>query len=161
MDKDVQLQRLLRLKQFERPPQDYADGFLDRFHERQRADLMNGSAFSLLADRAAAWLDGLRRPAVLWGAGLAYAAFMLILWRWPAADPPAGTMIVIQQPQAPGAGGAVTVPVQYTPGAAAPVPAANGAPDQPAPDNIPGRRRTVTQPEAPVRQPPPEVGMPD
>ena len=161
MDKDAQLQRLLRLKQFERPPQDYADGFLDRFHERQRADLMQCSAFSLFKDRATAWLDGLRRPAVLWGAGLAYAVFMLILWRWPAADPPSDTMIVIQQPQAPAAGGAVTIPVQYAPGAAVPAPVENGGPGRPAPDNIPGRRRTVTQPETPHLQPPAGVGMPD
>lgn len=138
MDKNEQLQRLLRLKRHEKPPEGFADEFLESFQRRQRTDIIGRSALSIVRERFLAWSEGLRRPAVLWTAGLAYAGIMLTLWMLPRHSPNSDvTMYVGQQ----------TVNTHPRPA----VPAANGRTQAVStaqgntPVNVPGKRRTAPQ----------------
>ena len=70
MDKDEKLRQLLRLKRYEQPPEGFAEEFLEKFQRRQRSEIIRRSSLSILWERTQAWLDGLRRPAVIWSACL-------------------------------------------------------------------------------------------
>jgi len=48
---DQMLGKLLRLKRFEQPPPGYYDDFLKEFQQRQRAELLKRSVWSVLRDR--------------------------------------------------------------------------------------------------------------
>ena len=136
MDKDEKLQNLLRLKRHEQPPEGFAEEFLEKFQRRQRTELVRRSALSILWERGQAWLEGLRRPAVIWSAAGAYAALMLGLWLIPRSSPRTGDMTVVV------ATGRVNAPaVDYHP---------SGNPRTgtvPVKADVPGKRRTKEQPQ--------------
>lgn len=132
MNDDDKLQKLLRLKRHEHPPEGFVEEFLEKFQSRQRADLMRRSALSILWERLQAWMDGLRRPAFLWGAAGAYALLMLGLWLWPKPAPESTTTLVVGTP-APMTNSAA---VSYNSGGPIPV---NHSVD------APGKRRTPAQ----------------
>ena len=136
MNEEEKLQRLLRLKRHEHPPEGFAEEFLEKFQRRQRTELVRRSALSILCERIQAWLDGLRRPAVIWSAAGVYAAIMLALWLVPRPTPASNSMIVV------GGGNVVTAPqVGYTPNAPpGTVPVSSG----PTSD-LQGKRRTIGQ----------------
>lgn len=100
MDKEEQLQKLLRLKRHEQPPEGFAEEFLEKFQRRQRTELVRRSALSILWERSQAWLEGLRRPVVIWSAAGAYGVLMLSLWLLPRHSPSSGntTAIVFTAP---------------------------------------------------------------
>jgi hypothetical protein len=77
------IQKLIRLKRYERPPQGYFEDFLEEFQSRQRAELLQRSARSLLAERVGMYFSGLGRQRWIYGAGLAYAVVMLGVFLWP------------------------------------------------------------------------------
>ena len=95
MNKEEQLQRLLRLKRHEQPPEGFAEEFLEEFQRRQRSELVRRSALSILGERLQAWLEGLRRPAVIWGAAGAYAVLMLTLWLLPRPTPQSDVTMIV------------------------------------------------------------------
>lgn len=134
MTKEEQLQRLLRLKRYEQPPEGFAEEFLEKFQRRQRSEIVRRSTLSIFWERFQAWFDGLRRPAVIWSAAGAYAALMLTLWLLPRHAPPGSSTIVI--------GSTVVAPpqVDYKPGGQN----ATHTVATPQP-NGPGKRRTTTQ----------------
>ena len=132
MDKDEKLRRLLRIKRYEQPPEGFAEEFLEKFQRRQRSEIVRRSAFSILWERIQAWLDGLRRPAVIWSAAGAYAAIMITLWLLPRPSPNDGSAIFV--------GGSVITapPVDYRPD--------NQSGSQTITTQQPGgKRRTTTQ----------------
>ena len=143
MNKEEQLQRLLRLKRHEQPPEGFAQEFLEKFQKRQRTELVRRSALSILAERMQAWIEGLRRPLVLWGAAAAYAAVMLTLWLLPRPAAPGGVTMVVTTTPPPGTN------VTFTPGTAPTVtPAAVGITGRATPipnAQPPGKRRTASQ----------------
>jgi hypothetical protein len=131
MNKEDKLQRLLRLKRHEQPPEGFAQEFLDEFQRRQRAELMRRSALSIMGERLQAWLEGLRRPAVIWSAVGVYGAVLLTLWLLPRPAPHV-TMIV------GGSDNGYAPPVNYTSGQPQNTPVSTGS-------NVPGKRRTTSQ----------------
>ena len=132
MDKDEKLRRLLRLKRYELPPEGFAEEFLEKFQRRQRSEIVRRSALSILWERIQAWLDGLRRPAVIWSAAGAYAAVMITLWLLPRPSPNDGAAIFV--------GGSINTapPVDYRPDNQAAPQIIRTAPPG-------GKRRTTTQ----------------
>ncbi len=74
MNPDVH--KLLRLKRYERPSSDYFERFLDEFHERQRADLLQQSVFVLMRERLAGLFANFYVPRPVY-AGVAVAAVIL------------------------------------------------------------------------------------
>lgn len=77
-------QRLIRLKRYEQPPEDYFDGFLDEFHERQRSQLMKRSSRSLFFERLSAYLSDMTKSRWLMAGGAAYAVLMLGFYMMPS-----------------------------------------------------------------------------
>jgi len=56
------LQRLLQLKRYETPGEDFVEDFLTRFHQRQRAELLRQSARGLLWERLTTYWENLVSP---------------------------------------------------------------------------------------------------
>ena len=85
MEQDfTEIQKLVALKRYEMPSDEYFEEFLDEFHRRQRADLMSHSARSLFVERIAVWFRELGAVKYAYGAGLAYALIMLVsIFAWP------------------------------------------------------------------------------
>ena len=73
------LQRLIRLKRYETPGEDFVDDFLASFHQRQRAELLRQSARGLLWERLTTFWDDLVSPR--WTAA-ALTACVAILAAW-------------------------------------------------------------------------------
>lgn len=139
MDKEEQLQRLLRLKRHEQPPEGFAEEFLAEFQRRQRTDIVRRSALSIVWERLGVWAEGLRRPAVIWSAAGVYAAIMLTLWLLPRHAPRNDMTVVVGTE-----GVTTTANVGFTPGTQV-QPVSTGASGEAA--SIPGKRRTSPQPQ--------------
>ena len=71
--------RLIRLKRYEQPPQDYHDNFLDEFRERQRAELLHRSSMRLFLERLATFTSDIGKSRWLIGGALAYGVVALLL----------------------------------------------------------------------------------
>ncbi len=56
------IQRLIRLKRFETPQEDFVEDFLAKFHERQRSEMLRQSSLSLLWERMTTYFDDLVAP---------------------------------------------------------------------------------------------------
>ncbi|CAN5429777.1 hypothetical protein BH23VER1_BH23VER1_15550 [soil metagenome] len=86
MSDDFQeLQRLLRLKQYERPPEGYFDEFLQEFQSRQRRELLHRSAHGIFFERVGTYFSGFRqggRTGWIYGGMGAYAALMVGMMLW-------------------------------------------------------------------------------
>jgi len=52
------IQRLVRLKRHELPPEGFVDGFVTAFHERQRSEMLKQSARSLFWERLTTFFEG-------------------------------------------------------------------------------------------------------
>ncbi len=100
------IQKLIRLKRYEQPPEDYFDDFLLEFQRRQRAEMLQRPLWQIAWERANLWLEGFRVPAI------AYASILV------AALGVAGIIVNSQSP-APGGdiAAAVTAAPQIAPAA--------------------------------------------
>ena len=67
------IQRLLRLKRYEQPPEGYYDDFLRDFHRRQRAELLKPSLTTLLLERLSYWVSEFRVPTFAYAGATAVA----------------------------------------------------------------------------------------
>ena len=67
------IERLMRLKRHEKPPEDFVEDFLKSFQQRQRVELMNQSARSLLWERLSTYFEGLFAPKWAMASGTAVA----------------------------------------------------------------------------------------
>lgn len=59
MNENEDLQKLLRLKNYETPGEEYFDNFLDELKERQRQDGLKLSTLDLVKERVSVWYDEL------------------------------------------------------------------------------------------------------
>lgn len=82
------IQRLIRLKRFEQPSEDFVDDFVRSFQHRQREELLKASARELLWERVATYFDGLSAPKWGWAAAALMAACLGWLSVKPAGRPP-------------------------------------------------------------------------
>ena len=80
------LEKLIRLKRYERPPEDYYDQFLEEFQARQRSEMLRQSAHGLFFERVSTWLWGLGNRRWLYAGGAAYAAVMIVFFLRPMSD---------------------------------------------------------------------------
>ncbi|HEY8901201.1 MAG TPA: hypothetical protein VIM61_12385 [Chthoniobacterales bacterium] len=94
------IQKLIRLKRYEQPPEDYFDDFLLEFQRRQRAEMLRRPVWQIAWDRANLWLESFRVPAI------AYASILV------AALGVTGVIVNSQGPAASSAltAGATTAP---------------------------------------------------
>ena len=66
------IQKLIRLKRYEQPPEDYFDDFLLEFQRRQRNEMLQRPTWEFVWERANLWLNNFRVPA------LAYASIVAV-----------------------------------------------------------------------------------
>lgn len=71
------VQKLLRLKRYERPPDGYYEDFLLEFQHRQRAEMLRRSSFSLWTEKVANWFWGFGTSKWVFGGAAVYAALMI------------------------------------------------------------------------------------
>jgi len=74
------VQKLLRLKRYERPPEGYYEDFLLEFQHRQRAEMLRRSAFSLWTERVANWFWGFGSSKWVVGGAAVYASLMIFAY---------------------------------------------------------------------------------
>ncbi|MEI6535141.1 MAG: hypothetical protein WCN98_07375 [Verrucomicrobiaceae bacterium] len=70
------IQKLIRLKRHEQPPQGFVDEFVTSLQERQRSELLQGSARGLLWERVTTYFEDLLNPKWAWAGAAAMAIFM-------------------------------------------------------------------------------------
>ena len=56
------IQKLIRLKRYEQPREDYFEDFLLEFQRRQRAEMLQRPVWQIAWERANLWLEGFRVP---------------------------------------------------------------------------------------------------
>jgi hypothetical protein len=83
------IQKLIRLKRFERPPADHVDDFLSEFHRRQRAELLNTTARGLLFERVSTYLGDFEGRRWVAAAAGVYALVMFGMY-FRGGDAPVG-----------------------------------------------------------------------
>lgn len=95
MNDSEDVQRLIRLKRFETPGEDYYQGFLESFKERQRSELLRGSARGLLLERLGMWFKecGGARCFVPAGAIAATAIGLGLYFVGPQREEPASSNV--------------------------------------------------------------------
>jgi hypothetical protein len=152
MDKEALLQEFLRTKGRQSPPEGYSDELVERLRERLRDERKERPGMAAMGWME--WIAGvLRRPAVAWPVGLAAAAFAAgyFLRNDPPAVTPGGGVVVEPAAVREGGGavrsGAVAIPVGFGSEEAVPVPVDQTGPEGVPPSEVPGKRRTMTQPE--------------
>ena len=94
------IQRLIRLKRFEKPEEGFTENFLQQFHQRQRAEMLKQSSVELFWERATTWWDNLLVPK--WGmvaAAVSVCAMSLWLLSQPAAKPAAALTVTPVVPE--------------------------------------------------------------
>lgn len=93
MNENDDVQKLIRLKRYESPSDDYFERFLDDFRQRQRSELLNTSARGILFERVQTWMSGMGKQSWIYGAGAAYATLMFGFFLMPQhdSDPTIGT----------------------------------------------------------------------
>lgn len=72
-DELTDIQKLIRLKRYEQPPEGYFDDFLVEFQHRQRAEMLRRPVRQLVWERINLWLDNFRVPTLAYASILAVA----------------------------------------------------------------------------------------
>lgn len=122
-EEQSEIQKLLRLKRYEQPRDGYFEEFLTEFQSRQRSELLQRSARSLLMERVGTYFSGIGRQRWFYGAGLAYATVMLGVFAWRSGGDSPEDIAVKAVNDSEGvlwnAGTEVTAPVRFVDGAGA------------------------------------------
>lgn len=75
----TEIQRLIRLKRYENPPEDFVERFMDDLRERQRAELLQKSSLELLVERVSTFFEPVSTPQwAMAGGAVALVALMLM-----------------------------------------------------------------------------------
>ncbi len=102
---ETDLQKLLRLKRYETPGEEYFEDFLTEFQRRQRVEMAKAPLWRIALDRMSSAFSGLQVPRVAYGA--TFAVFLALV----------GVRVSLMDPTEAGTGGelvaaAVTVDPQ-------------------------------------------------
>ena len=81
-----QLETLLALKRHERPEEDYWQGFLCEFHQRQHEQAAVKSKFAGFVESVSAWFSDIGPSKWAYGAGLAYATVTVAFFLMPKGE---------------------------------------------------------------------------
>jgi hypothetical protein len=85
------IQRLLRLKRYEKPSEDFVEDFVRQFQHRQRQELLRHSARGLLWERVNTYFEGLFAPKWRWAGATAVALVTVLVVFKPAASVKGGS----------------------------------------------------------------------
>lgn len=90
------IQKLIRLKRYEQPPEDYFDDFLIDFQRRQRAEMLQRPVWQIAWERANLWLEGFRVPAIAYASILVAAVSVTGIMMRGGTQPGATASISLQ-----------------------------------------------------------------
>jgi len=90
MNDSDEIQRLLRLKRYESPGEEYFQKFLEEFKDRQRAELLHRSARGLLVERFSMWFSEYNGSRWLIPAGATAAVVSAGFFYFAGVSPEAG-----------------------------------------------------------------------
>jgi hypothetical protein len=84
------MHKIIKLKRYEKPPEDYFENFLREFHHRQRAEMLRPSLRTIILERLSGFLAEVRVPAMAYAGATAVAivAGVVILREAPPAATP-------------------------------------------------------------------------
>ena len=71
MPQETDIQKLLRLKRFEQPSEEYFANFLEEFQRRQRSEILRRSLWRIVCDRSSAFFSQFTIPQYAYGAASA------------------------------------------------------------------------------------------
>jgi len=94
------IQRLIRLKRYEQPEEGFTEKFLEQFHQRQRAEMLQKSSLALFMERAGTWWENLLMPK--WGMAMAAVA-VCAASAWMLSRPAGNTAPAVTAAPAPAA----------------------------------------------------------
>jgi len=80
------LERMLRLKRYEKPPEGFYEEFFAEFQSRQRSEMLRQSAHGLLFERISTWMWGMGNRRWLYAGGVAYATVMIVVFLRPVSE---------------------------------------------------------------------------
>ncbi|MEM9283835.1 MAG: hypothetical protein AAGA96_18595 [Verrucomicrobiota bacterium] len=91
------VQRLIKLKRYETPGEDYFSNFADEFKDRQRSEMLRQSSRTLLLERVGMWFEetGPSKWAVPAGAAAAAGALLLLNPKPVGENVPAETALSV------------------------------------------------------------------
>ncbi len=92
MKEHEDVQRLIRLKKYETPGEEYFQSFTESFKERQRSEMLRRSSTEIFAERVQVWFEETHRAKWLVPAGAAAAIAAGVLISLPVNEN-AGTSI--------------------------------------------------------------------
>ncbi|YCM46224.1 hypothetical protein V2O64_09350 [Verrucomicrobiaceae bacterium 227] len=84
---EEKIQKIIGLKRYETPPDEYFEDFLVEFQQRQRSEMLHRSSMGIFVERVATWFRELGSIKWVAGAGVAYAALMGVILFWPLGPP--------------------------------------------------------------------------
>ena len=85
------IQKLIKLKRHEKPPEGYFENFVEEFHDRQRSELLKSSARSLVVERVSTYFSGFEKSRLMYAAGGAAAAAIAVFSMIPKHSEPVPT----------------------------------------------------------------------
>ncbi|MDA7930310.1 hypothetical protein N9062_03835 [Akkermansiaceae bacterium] len=103
-EQETQVQKLIRLKRFEQPRDGYFEDFLKEFQSRRDGEVASRPSTFSAASRVADLFRGMTSGKWVVGAGVAYAALLVIVLSWPKgpeARPDASRQPIIFEPKQP------------------------------------------------------------
>lgn len=75
----TEIQRLIRLKRYENPPEDFVEHFIENLKERQRAEILQKSSMELFFERVSTYFEPVSTPQwAMAGGAVALVALMLM-----------------------------------------------------------------------------------
>lgn len=81
---EEKIKRIISLKRYETPPEEYFEDFLQEFQQRRKADAARCSPFQTFLERMTTRFREAGSLKWVAGIGIAYAAVMAALLLWPA-----------------------------------------------------------------------------
>jgi hypothetical protein len=105
------IQKLIRLKRYEQPPEDYFDDFLLEFQRRQRSEMLQRPLWQIAWERANLWLEGFRVPAIAYASILVAALGVTGVIMNSQTAGPSAAIAAVSAPASTFAPTAPTVPV--------------------------------------------------
>ena len=82
-----EIEKLIRLKRHERPPEGFVEDFLTSFQERQRSELLQRSARGLLWERVTTYFSDMLNPKWAWATATIAAVALLSVTLRPQGPP--------------------------------------------------------------------------
>lgn len=80
---EEKVQKIIRLKRYESPPEGYFDNFLAEFQKRRDEEMQEKKSRAGIFSKGLAWFRGMGTGSLCIGGGLAYAAAIIAVLMWP------------------------------------------------------------------------------